>query len=250
MRGDKGPTTIVAAESGIDALSWWQEKRLPADFKSKSDEQKLSIAKAVPDDTLMLSVAGTASQHALQGIELIAKNNPQARWVIAPDNDLAGQGIRDNIQAAILKGNPKAQIEIQPPENILHKDWNDQVRDSIRTPEDLQKEADRMKLSVTTIDQHVDRYKAAHPDRDLSAYRGIGSKEAEASEQKAAINMIMKSSDKEIREQLSKVDIKILGPSRRDSARDGEAEKAAAEASKRRQEEEDRQKQRGAVQRM
>lgn len=250
MRGDKGPVTIVAAESGIDALSWWQETKLPADFKSKSDEQKLAIAKAVPDDTLMLSVAGTASQHALQGIELIAKNNPQAKWVIAPDNDFAGQAIRDNIQAAILKGNKNAQIEIQAPSNIVHKDWNDHIRDVIRTPEDLQKEADRMKLSVTTVAQHVDRYQASHPDRDLSAYRGVGSKEAEASEQKAAIDMIMKASDKEIREQLSKIDIKILGPSRRDSARDGEAEKAAAEAAKRRQEEEDRQKQRGAVQRM
>jgi hypothetical protein len=250
MRGDKGPTTIVAAESGIDALSWWQENKLPADFSTKSDEQKLSIAKAVPDDTLMLSVAGTASQHALQGIELIARNNPQAKWIIGPDNDFAGRVICDNIRAAILKGNPKAQIEIQAPENLLYKDWNDQVRDSIRTPEDLQKEADRMKVSTTTIDRHLEQYQASHPDRDLSAYRGIGSKEAEASEQKAAIDVIMKASDKEIREHIEKVDIKILGPSRRESARDGEAEKAAAEAARRRQEEEDRQKQRASVQRM
>lgn len=70
-------------------MSWWQANKLPADFKSKSDEEKLKIAKKVPQDTLLLSTAGASSAHIMQGIELLAKANPQAKWGIAPDNDQA-----------------------------------------------------------------------------------------------------------------------------------------------------------------
>src|SRR5690606_35538128 len=112
-----------------------------------TDEQKTAVAKAVPNDTLMLSTAGTSAPHAMQGIELLAKANPQAQWIIAPDNDAPGQRIRDNVQEAILKGNPKADIVIQPASNIVYKDWNDQTREKPRSAEDLQKTADKLMLT-------------------------------------------------------------------------------------------------------
>ena len=239
---------IVVAESGIDALSWWQANKLPSDFKSKSDEEKLKIASKVPQGTLLLSTAGTSSAHAMQGIELLAKANPQAKWIIAPDNDQAGHRIRDDVREAILKGNPKARIEIHAPESILYKDWNDQVRQQPRSPEDLQKTADRLGLTSDFVQQEVTRFENQNPDRDVSAYRNIGSKAADAAEEKKAIEFPTKADDKQVREHITEKRQEVSGPVQMTGS---ESEVArAAEEVRRRQEEEDRQRQRGAIQKM
>lgn len=248
MMGEKlrgKPSTIVVAESGIDAMSHWQETRLPADFKTKADAEKADIVSKIPKDTLMLSVAGTVSGHAAQGMEILAKANPQAKWVVAPDNDLAGQGIRDDIRAAILKGNPKAEIEIQAPTNFLFKDWNDQTRQTPRSAEDLQKTADDLKLSTDFIQREVARFEKAHPERDMSAYKGIGSKEADAAEQKQALEFLMKADDKQVREYIAERRIEVVGPVRRERDSDAAAQKAVEDARRRQEEEAERQKSRG-----
>ncbi|MHA6643665.1 MobF family relaxase [Mesorhizobium sp. A623] len=245
MKGEKdGPKSMVFLESGVDALSHWQETKLPQGFKTKPDAEKADIVSKIPKDRLMLSVAGTVSGHAAQGIEILAKANPQAKCIIAPDNDLAGRLICKNISAAILRGNPKAEIEIQAPENMVFKDWNDQTRQLPRSPEDLQKTADDLKLSTEFIKDEVARYQEAHPDRDMTAYRDIGSKEADAAEQKQAVEFLMTADDKQVREYIAEKRIEVSGPVREERDADAAAQQAVDEMRARQQrEEEDRQRQ-------
>ncbi|WP_395517751.1 MobF family relaxase [Pseudorhizobium flavum] len=179
--------TVVVTESGIDCLSYWQEKKLPANFKQLSDTEKQDVASRVPKDTLMVATGGAVSDQAERGIELLAKANPQARFVIAMDNDFAGYAFREQVKEAVLKGNPKAEVRFEQPNSILYKDWNDQVRDKIRSPEDLQKSADKMGLTSDFIKREVAAYQQKNPTADLSGYQDIGSKAADEKAKQAAL---------------------------------------------------------------
>lgn len=178
--------TIVVAESGIDALSWWQQRKLPANFLQMSDVEKEAAAKKVPNDTLLLSTAGASSQHGLNGIELLAKANPSAKWVLATDNDYSGYKFREDAKAAVLKGNVRAEIKADHPSSILYKDWNDEIRSKIRSTEDLQKSADKMALTTAFVRREVEAFEKKHPSVDLAAYEGIGSRDADEKAEKAA----------------------------------------------------------------
>ncbi|MBK3745988.1 hypothetical protein G3A39_43360 [Paraburkholderia aspalathi] len=123
----------------------------------------------------------------MNGIELLSKANKDVKWVISTDNDFAGAGFRQNIRDAITRGNPSANIEIEQPASFLYKDWNDQVRNQIRSPEELQKTADKMGLSTDFVKMEVDAYKSKFPSADLTAFEGIGSKAADKAAEQAEV---------------------------------------------------------------
>lgn len=177
--------TVVVTEAGIDCLSYWQEKKLPSNYKELSEAARLEAASTVKKDTLLLATGGQAADQAQRGIELLAKANPQAKFVIAMDNDYAGYGFREQLKEAVLRGNPQAIVVFEQPNSILFKDWNDQVRNKPRSPEDLQKTAEKMGLTSEFIKREVSAYQLKHPGADLSSYEGIGSKQADEKAQSA-----------------------------------------------------------------
>lgn len=127
MLGEKSnPTKIVICESGLDAMSHWQQNVLPADFDDWRVTKKrewLENAKA-ENGTLYLSVAGSISSVALDGISRLAQKFPKATFEMAFDNDFAGYGFQEKAKAAVLAGNKNAHIE-DSKLSIFVKDWND-----------------------------------------------------------------------------------------------------------------------------
>lgn len=123
------PEKIIVCESGLDAMSHWQKNNLPADFKDmRVIDQRAWVEKAREENkTLYLSVAGSMSTAAAEALTVAAKNNPQAKFEMAFDNDVAGFQFEQKAKQAIKAGNPKAEIkESQLP--LFLKDWNDQLK--------------------------------------------------------------------------------------------------------------------------
>lgn len=127
MLGEKmNPTKIVICESGLDAMSHWQKHNLPAEFDDWRVTKKrewLEKAKS-ENDILYLSVAGSISSVALDGISRLAQKFPNAKFEMAFDNDFAGFCFQEKAKAAALAGNKNAQIE-DSKLPIFLKDWND-----------------------------------------------------------------------------------------------------------------------------
>ncbi|MCH6206353.1 AAA family ATPase [Brucella ciceri] len=170
---------VVICESGVDAMSHWQKNHLPADAKDWTIKERNQFSDnwCEKNKTLYLSVSGGMSSVAEEAIEILAKKNPNARFTVAMDNDLAGYGFRDKAMAAIERGNPQAEAN-DASLSIFYKDWNDAVKadagklyGTVRWPADIDKDVVQKVMTMATdrphellkvSDKDLDRYKSAN----------------------------------------------------------------------------------------
>ncbi|KAB2655077.1 AAA family ATPase [Brucella tritici] len=197
---------VVICESGVDSLSHWQKNNLPAEAKDWTikERNQFSDGWCEKNKTLYLSVSGGMSNVAEEAIEILAKKNPNAKFTVAMDNDIAGYGFRDKAMAAIQRGNPQAEAK-DASLPIFYKDWNDVVKadagklnGTVRWPADIDKDivqkvmtmaTDRphelLKVSDTDLERYktenivaaAKEFKAAHPhfdDMRNAAYEKVG----------------------------------------------------------------------------
>lgn len=167
---------IVICKSGLDAMSHWQKNHLPADAKDWTIKERNQFSDnwCEMNKTLYLSVSGGMSSVAEEAIEILAKKNPDAKFTIAMDNDIAGYGFRDKAMAAIERGNPKAETN-DAPLSIFYKDWNDVVKadagklhGTVRWPADIDKDVVQ-KVMTMAIDRPYELLKVS--DKDLERYK-------------------------------------------------------------------------------
>ncbi|MEN3145219.1 AAA family ATPase [Ochrobactrum sp. WV_118_8] len=197
---------VVICESGVDALSHWQKNNLPAEAKDWTikERNQFSDGWCEKNKTLYLSVSGGMSNVAEEAIEILAKKNPNAKFTVAMDNDIAGYGFRDKALAAIQRGNPNAEAK-DASLPIFYKDFNDAVKadagklnGTVRWPADIDKDIVQKVMTMATDRPHellkvsdadLERYKtenivaaakefkAAHPhfdDMRNAAYEKVG----------------------------------------------------------------------------
>lgn len=142
MMGDReNPTTIIVGEVGIEVLSKFQHDGLQA---GRFD-----------DRTLLCSPFGMPKDEALeQFAEMVAKW-PEARIVLAMNNDGAGQLFTDKFRAAVVKGRgTDAGVTVeQPPKEF--NDWNDCIRGrTIEVAERIKAEA-RAELEAKAAEERA-----------------------------------------------------------------------------------------------
>jgi len=122
---------IVVCESAVDALSFTQLHR---DY----------------GDTLYLATMGKISQlgkEVLQGIAKVAKS---AEWIIATDNDTAGEKMAEEIKdSLVLAGVREESIERIKSNS---KDWNDELKAEMKKKQQQQQQKKRqMQRRRTTL---------------------------------------------------------------------------------------------------
>lgn len=98
--------TIVVCESGIDILSYIQ---------LHNDDT---------NSTMYIATIGQYGNTTKEIITAIAKANKQVKWIIATDNDQAGEKMAEQIKTDIQEINSMATIERKKSQN---KDWNDDL---------------------------------------------------------------------------------------------------------------------------
>lgn len=197
---------VIICESGVDSLSHWQKNNLPAEAKDWTikERNQFSDGWCEKNKTLYLSVSGGMSNVAEEAIEILAKKNPNAKFTVAMDNDIAGYGFRDKAISAIQRGNQQAEAK-DATLSVFYKDWNDSVKadagklnGTVRWPADIDKDIVQKVMTMATDRPHellkvsdadLDRYKtenivaaakefkAAHPHFDEmrnAAYEKVG----------------------------------------------------------------------------
>ncbi len=167
---------VVISESGVDALSHWQKHNLPADAKDWTikERNQFSDGWCEKNKTLYLSVSGGMSNVAEEAIEILAKKNPNAKFTVAMDNDIAGYGFRDKAMAAIQRGNAQAETK-DACLSVFYKDWNDVVKadagklnGTVRWPADIDKDIVQ-KVMMMATDRPHELLKVS--DKDLERYK-------------------------------------------------------------------------------
>lgn len=167
---------VIICESGVDSLSHWQKNNLPAEAKDWTikERNQFSDGWCEKNKTLYLSVSGGMSNVAEEAIEILAKKNPNAKFTVAMDNDIAGYGFRDKALAAIQRGNPNAEAK-DASLPIFYKDWNDVVKadagklnGTVRWPADIDKDIVQKVMTMATDRPH-ELLKLS--DRDLERFK-------------------------------------------------------------------------------
>ncbi|KAB2675131.1 AAA family ATPase [Brucella tritici] len=167
---------VIICESGVDSLSHWQKNNLPAEAKDWTIKERNQFSDGWCDKnkTLYLSVSGGMSNVAEEAIEILAKKNPNAKFTVGMDNDVAGWGFRDKAMAAIQRGNPQAETK-DAGLSIFYKDWNDVVKadagklnGTVRWPADIDKDVVQKVMTMATDRPH-ELLKVS--DRDLEPYK-------------------------------------------------------------------------------
>ena len=167
---------VVICESGVDALSHWQNTNLPAESKDWTikERNQFSDGWCEKNKTLYLSVSGGMSNVAEEAIEILAKKNPNAKFTVAMDNDIAGYGFRDKAMAAIQRGNPQAETK-DACLSVFYKDWNNVVKadagklnGTVRWPADIDKDIVQ-KVMMMATDRPHELLKVS--DKDLERYK-------------------------------------------------------------------------------
>lgn len=114
------------------------------------------------------------SNVAEEAIEILAKKNPNAKFTVAMDNDIAGYGFRDKALAAIQRGNPQAAAK-DASLSLFYKDWNNVVKadagklnGTVRWPADIDKDIVQ-KVMMMATDRPHELLKVS--DKDLERYK-------------------------------------------------------------------------------
>lgn len=149
MMGDRtNPTTIIVGEVGIEVLSKYQHDGLKA---GRFD-----------DRTLLCSPFGMPKDEALEQFAEMAAKWPEARIVLAMNNDKAGDLFTEKFAAAVRKGRgEQAGVDVErPPEQF--NDWNDFIRGrTIEQAEAIKAEAKAELAAKATAEKEARRAEEA-----------------------------------------------------------------------------------------
>jgi hypothetical protein len=104
----KNADLIVVTESPLDALSWY----------------KLNKGSLADKSVYLIATMGALSEEQKLSLREIARAT-KADWILATDNDKAGERLAGTIRRELISANRRTEIYRHTPENA--KDWNERL---------------------------------------------------------------------------------------------------------------------------